>query len=183
MVGDLDVHVGSVRAVGGRLRRAQRVSGVADGLLCLPQVGSGARLGGAQRPAPGVGAWPGRQTHEAQGGHPGQPQREIRPARRSRRVQRKLHLLVDTLGRLLGIHLSSAITPERAGAEAVLARGLPGSTELRLLWVDCGYTGTACAAWVRGLRTGLPITVIKRFDKASGFIVLARRWIFGRTFG
>ncbi len=90
---------------------------------------------------------------------------------------------MDTLGRLLGIHLSSVITPARSGAEAVLARGLPGSTELRLLWVDCGYTGTACAAWVRGLRTGLPITVIKRFDKASGFIVLARRWIFGRTFG
>jgi transposase len=51
------------------------------------------------------------------------------------------------------------------------------------LWVDGGYTGTAFAAWVRGLRPKLADTVVKRSDKASGFTVLIRRRIVELTFG
>lgn len=96
---------------------------------------------------------------------------------------RKRHLLVDTLGLLLGVHVTPASTPERAGAQALLARVLPWFIWLRLLWVDGGYTGTAFAAWVRDLRPKLAVTVVKRSDKASGFTVLPRRWVVERTFG
>ena len=97
--------------------------------------------------------------------------------------RRKRHLLVDTLGLLLGVHVTPASTPERAGAQPLLARVLPWSAWLRLLWVDGGYTGTVFAAWVCGLRTKLAVTVVKHSDKASGFTVLARRWVVERTFG
>ncbi len=96
---------------------------------------------------------------------------------------RKRHLLVDTLGLLLGVHVTPASTPERAGAQALLARVLPWFFWLRLLWVDGGYSGTAFAAWVRDLRPKLAVTVVKRSDKASGFTVLPRRWVVERTFG
>ena len=96
---------------------------------------------------------------------------------------RKRHLRVDTLGLWLGVHVTPACTPERAGAQALLARVLPGSAWLRLLWVDGGHTGTAFAAWVRDLRPKLAVTVVKRSDKANGFTVLARRWVVERTFG
>ena len=96
---------------------------------------------------------------------------------------RKRHLLVDTLGLLLGVHVTPASTPEREGAQALLARVLPWLVWLRLLWVDGGYTGAAFAAWVRGLRPKLVVTVVKRSDHASGFTVLPRRWVVERTFG
>ena len=159
---------------------AQRVPGVADGLPCLPQMDAGAHRGGAQRPAPGLGAGPDRQTPEAHRGHPGQPGREIRPARRGPRPRRCQedqrawrHLRVDTLGLWLGGH----VTP------ALLARVLPGSAWLRLLWVDGGHTSRAFAAWIHDLRPKLAVTVVKRSDKANGFTVLARRWVVERTFG
>jgi len=50
------------------------------------------------------------------------------------------------------------------------------------MWAD-NATGTAFAAWVPGLRPKLAVTVVKRSDKASGFTVLARRWVVERTFG
>ena len=82
---------------------------------------------------------------------------------------RKRHLLVDTLGLLLlGVHVTPASTPERAGAQELLARVLPWFTWLRILWADGGYTGAAFAAWVRGLRPKLAVTVVKRSDKATG---------------
>jgi len=90
---------------------------------------------------------------------------------------------VDTLGLLLGGHVTPASAPERAGAQALLARALPGSAWLRLLWVGGGHTGSAFAAWVRGLRPKLAVTVVKRSDKASGFTVMARQWVVGRPFG
>jgi transposase len=96
---------------------------------------------------------------------------------------RKRHLLVDTLGLLLGVHVTPANTPERAGAQALLARVLPWLTWLRVLWADGGYTGAAFAAWVRNLRPKLAVTVVKRSDPARGFTVLAHRWVVERTFG
>ena len=96
---------------------------------------------------------------------------------------RKRHLLVDTLGLVLGVAVTPANTTERAGAQLLLGRVLGWFTWLRILWVDGGYTGAAFAEWVKTLRPKLAVEVIKRSDAAKGFKVLARRWVVERTFG
>lgn len=96
---------------------------------------------------------------------------------------RKRHLLVDTLGLVLGVFLTPASTPERAGARGLLGRVLPWLTWLRLLWVDGGYSGPEFGHWVRQHRRKLTVEVVKRSDDVKGFAVLPRRWVVERTFG
>jgi transposase len=96
---------------------------------------------------------------------------------------RKRHLLVDTLGLVLGVAVTPASTPERDGAQAVLEQVLGWYIWLRRLWVDGGYTGATFAQWVKGLRPKLAVEVVKRSDDTAGFTVLPRRWVVERTFG
>jgi len=96
---------------------------------------------------------------------------------------RKRHLLVDTLGLLLGVVVTPADTTERDGGKAVLSRVLVWLASLRLLWVDGGYTGELFANWVKTLRAKLAVEVVKRSDNVRGFKVLPRRWVVERTFG
>ena len=96
---------------------------------------------------------------------------------------RKRHILVDTLGLLLGVAITPADMPERAGARTLLSRILKTFTWLRKMWVDGGYTGQEFAQWVKGQRPNLEVEVVKRSDDVSGFKVLPRRWVVERTFG
>ncbi len=95
---------------------------------------------------------------------------------------RKRFLLVDTLGLILGVAVLPAHTPERAGAQALLAPLFPYFPWLCKLWVDGGYSGAGFADWVREHRPGLAVEVIKRTDDLTGFVVLPQRWIVERTF-
>jgi transposase len=95
---------------------------------------------------------------------------------------RKRHILVDTLGLMLGIVVTPADTTERDGAQALLQRTLRVFTWLRLLWVDGAYAGSAFQEWVRNLRSKLKVEVVKRSDDVTGFKVLPRRWVVERTF-
>jgi transposase len=96
---------------------------------------------------------------------------------------RKRHLVVDTLGLVLGVAVTPANTTERDGAKAVLLRVLAWFTWLRLLWADGGYTGAEFANWVKARRSRLKVEVVKRSDDVRGFKVLPRRWVVERTFG
>tara|TARA_B100001179_G_C18529814_1_gene376525 strand:- start:144 stop:926 length:783 start_codon:yes stop_codon:yes gene_type:complete len=96
---------------------------------------------------------------------------------------RKRHILVDTLGLLLGVHVTAASTPERSGAKELLEGLLQGFNWLRILWVDGGYNGKAFADWVKEKRPKLKVEVVKRSDDMEGFEVLPRRWVVERTFG
>jgi transposase len=96
---------------------------------------------------------------------------------------RKRHLLVDTLGLVLGVKVTAADVPEREGAMALLSGILGWLLWLRLIWVDGGYTGDPFAHWVMEFRSKLKVEVVKRSDTTRGFKVLARRWVVERTFG
>ena len=96
---------------------------------------------------------------------------------------RKRHLLVDTLGLVLGVLATPACTPERQGAQTLLAGALDCFDTLRLIWVDGGCTGEAFASWVRGVRPNLKVEVVKRPDDLEGFKVLPRRRVVERAFG
>jgi len=96
---------------------------------------------------------------------------------------RKRHLLVDTLGLVLGVAVTPANITERAGAQMLLSQVLGWFTWLRILWVAGGYTGEAFAQCVKGLRPKLHVEVVKRSDDLPGFKVLPHRWVVERTFG
>lgn len=96
---------------------------------------------------------------------------------------RKRHLLVDTLGLVLGVVVTAADCPERDGAQRVLQRVGGWFKRLRKLWVDGGYTGQPFAQWVCAQWPKLQVQVVKRWEATSGFAVLPRRWIVERTFG
>jgi transposase len=95
---------------------------------------------------------------------------------------RKRHILVDTLGLLLGVLVTPANVTERDGARDLLMDTLGWFAWLRMLWVDGGYQGESFAEWVQCLRPKLKVQVIKRSDQIKGFKVLPRRWVVERTF-
>lgn len=97
----------------------------------------------------------------------------------------KRHILVDTLGLLLGVSVTAANVPEREGARGLLGKLLLAFGWLRCIWADAGYDGQPFAQWVASQRkTGtLRLEVVKRAKGQRGFSVLAKRWIVERTFG
>jgi putative transposase len=97
----------------------------------------------------------------------------------------KRHILVDTLGLLLGVGISKADVPERAGARRFLGQTLAYFRWLRCLWADQGYSGDQFAGWVAARRkTGtLRLEVVPRHKHQRGFAALPKRWIVERTFG
>ena len=99
---------------------------------------------------------------------------------------RKRHLVVDTLGLILGIAVTTADVSDRAGALAVLRPVLRTQPRLEQLWADAGYEGGTLAAQLRthAAHPTLRLDIIKRSDAApKGFQVQPKRWLVERTFG
>jgi transposase len=96
---------------------------------------------------------------------------------------RKRFLLVDTLGWLLHVWVTSARIPEREGAKQLLSQ-TPAEilAHLQLLWADSGFDGRDFTTWVQE-HVGCLVDIVKRSDDAKGFVVLPRRWVVERTFG
>ena len=99
---------------------------------------------------------------------------------------RKRHLVVDTLGLILGVIVTAADVSDRAGALELLPPVLRAQPRLEQLWADAGYAGGTLAGQLRAhaAHPGLRLDIIKRCDPApTGFAVQPRRWIVERTFG
>lgn len=93
---------------------------------------------------------------------------------------RKRHLVVDTLGLVMGVIVTEGNASERIGALMVLAEAEDKVAELQLLWVDQGYTGENFSRAVEQI-CGAKVEVIKRTQKE--FEILPNRWLVERTFG
>lgn len=92
----------------------------------------------------------------------------------------KRHVLVDSLGLLLAVVVTSAAIQDRDGARLLLPQLSGACKKLRLIWVDGSYRGQLMA-WVTTqfrfhLKPGL------RDRKTKGFVLLHRRWVVERTF-
>jgi len=99
---------------------------------------------------------------------------------------RKRHLVVDTLGLILGVVVTAADVSDRAGALAVLPAVLQAQPRLEQLWADAGSAGGTLAEQLRAHAAprDLRLDIIKRSDPApKGFQVQPKRWIVERTFG
>ncbi|MDX2758416.1 IS5 family transposase [Streptomyces europaeiscabiei] len=93
---------------------------------------------------------------------------------------RKRHAVVDTLGLLLTVMVTSADVGDRAAAQVLLAQVAAAHHLLALVWADGGYTGSLVEHCLAAL--ALVLTIVKRSDDMRGFVVLPKRWIVERFF-
>jgi transposase len=95
---------------------------------------------------------------------------------------KKRHVIVDTLGRMLGLNVTPVDVQDRDGFLPLLKSVRRVFVFLERLFADGGYSGEATAAVAK--RTGkVVLEIVKRSDAAKGFVVVAKRWIVERTFG
>ncbi|WP_344390472.1 transposase, partial [Streptomyces aureus] len=92
----------------------------------------------------------------------------------------KRHVVVDTLGLLLGVMVTSADVGDRAAAHILLDQVTTAHHRLALVWADGGYTGSLVEHCLATF--ALVLAIIKRSDNVKGFVVLPKRWIVERLF-
>ena len=95
---------------------------------------------------------------------------------------RKRHILVDSLGLLLAVAVTTADVPDAVAAKQVLE---PLKDErfprLRVVRADSAYDRYGLPAWVAAL-SHFALEVVKRAAGAVGFVLLPQRWVVERTF-
>jgi putative transposase len=95
---------------------------------------------------------------------------------------RKRHILVDTLGLLIAVVVTSAAVQDYHGAKPVLDRVKGRCPRREVIWADGIYEKPWLIEWVRA-ECGGELRVTKRSDKTKGFQVIPKRWVVERTFG
>ncbi|MFJ1758658.1 IS5 family transposase [Kitasatospora sp. NPDC088134] len=93
---------------------------------------------------------------------------------------RKRHIVVDTLGLLLVVVVTAASVTDREAGRTLLERLRERHWRITLVWADGGYTGRLVDLARDVLRIAL--SVVKRSDGTTGFMVLPKRWLVERTF-
>ena len=97
---------------------------------------------------------------------------------------RKRHVVVDTLGLLLAVVVTSAAIDDAAAAPQLFAqlerREFP---RLKVVWADSKYHNYALYAW-KARQRSLPwkLVIVSRPQGAQGFVVIPKRWMVERTF-
>ena len=93
---------------------------------------------------------------------------------------RKRHIVVDTLGLLMVVAVTSASVQDRDGGRAVLDRVRFVMPSLVTVFADGGYAGRLVIHARRRLR--IAVELVKKPADQKGFVVLPRRWVVERTF-
>jgi putative transposase len=95
---------------------------------------------------------------------------------------RKRHLLVDTLGLLIAVLITSASLDDGVAAP-ILLRHVQTHDFPRLvtIFADAKYHNHALEAWMAAHRAGWHLEVKTRPEGTKGFTPLAKRWVVERT--
>ncbi len=95
---------------------------------------------------------------------------------------RKRHLLVDTLGLLMAVLITSATVDDGAAAPALLAQVSPQDfPRLETIFGDTKYHNHALEAWLADNRPDWRIEVKPRPPGNKGFTPVRKRWVVERT--
>lgn len=97
-----------------------------------------------------------------------------------RMVGRKRHLVVDTAGRLLGMDVHDADLQDPDAGKDLLEATKGEHPTLALLWADARYQGSFETFAAQDL--AIEVVIVRRPPGATGFVLLARRWVIERTF-
>jgi putative transposase len=96
---------------------------------------------------------------------------------------RKRHILVDTMGLLLTVVVTTAALDDGAAAPSVVARlDAKDYPRLQKLWGDNKYHNHSFRQWLATNRPGWELEVKTREPGVKGFAVLPKRWVVERTF-
>jgi putative transposase len=96
---------------------------------------------------------------------------------------RKRHILVDTMGLLLTVMVTTAALDDGAAAPQVVGRLDPKDyPRMKKLWGDNKYHNLNFRAWLTLNRPGWELEVKTREPGVKGFAVLPKRWVVERTF-
>jgi transposase len=96
---------------------------------------------------------------------------------------KKRHVLVDTLGLLLHALVTSADVQDRDDGLMVLSTMFGQFPFLEKLFADSAYAGPLFHDGLASVMPGLVTEIVRRSDRAKGFVVVHKRWIVERTIG
>ncbi|MGO9602500.1 MAG: IS5 family transposase [Candidatus Binataceae bacterium] len=96
---------------------------------------------------------------------------------------KKRHILVDTLGLLLHALVTSANVQDRDGGLMLLSTMFGQFPFLEKLFADSAYAGPVFHDGLARVMPGLATEIVRRSDRAKGFLVVHKRWIVERTIG
>jgi putative transposase len=95
---------------------------------------------------------------------------------------RKRHIVVDSLGLLLVVAVTSAALDDGSHAFRVLRKLSPEDfPRLKLLWADHKYRNKKLDRWLEQQQASFVIEVVSRPIGAKGFVLLHRRWVVERS--
>ena len=96
---------------------------------------------------------------------------------------RKRHIMTDTQGNLLYAEIHSADIQDRNGASQVIKNTCQSWPTISHLFADGGYAGWNLQfALLQQMDTPPAIEIVRRPNNATGFVLIAKRWVVERTF-
>ncbi len=96
---------------------------------------------------------------------------------------RKRHVLVDVMGLLLAVMVTTAAVDDGAAAAPLTERlGPEEYPRLKKIWGDNKYHNHSFRRWLADNRPGWELEVKTREAGARGFAVLPKRWVVERSF-
>src|SRR5450756_600116 len=95
---------------------------------------------------------------------------------------KKRHILVDTQGLLIHAVVHAADIQDRDGGALVMATMFGMYPFLLKLYADGGYQGPVFRRAVTKIMMQVNVEIVRRSDRAKGFVVLPKRWVVERTF-
>lgn len=98
---------------------------------------------------------------------------------------RKRHIVVDTLGLLLAVVVTSASMDDATAAPQVLTQlAHREHPRLQVVWADSKYHNHGLNEWLARRTKTLTwrLEIVRRPQETRGFVLLPRRWVVERTF-
>lgn len=95
---------------------------------------------------------------------------------------RKRHGLVDSLGLLLVVALTTAKADDGTAAPQVLGKLTPEMcSRLETIWGDGRYHNRSLQRWLKRTKATYAVKVGSRPEGATGFVLLPKRWVVERS--
>jgi putative transposase len=95
---------------------------------------------------------------------------------------RKRHIIVDSLGLLLAVAVTSAKLDDGTAAPRVLGKlGAADYPRLEVVYGDGRYNNRSLQRWLRRERAGYQVKTVERPAGAQGFVLLPKRWVVERS--